>query len=476
MATLKIQSDYIASAFILSTLYFGYAQGCRSMIQKSSEQKHIFMTTAMAQIPLFTVTLGLFVEQSPLLAKSFKQYFSQNYDIDFSQELIAVVGFLTLYRIGVLTGKEMIGLYSLYGREKTQKVIAFSYIGALFAGLLAAFYSFHQDHLLSQIGLVALINVPIAFYFLTRIDLPLVTKAINGIMLLGACATIYFAIAHEKFIQEVSRAAFFSSEFYIDRWKTIREPRIESHMTPFQRIDIARFKHPHTYFQLYLNEDFQFDSEAHSLYHKPFIKGPIRLSKNSSAIKKVLILGGGDGLLAAEVINELGQDISITMVELDPEVVHTAIKHWPHMLNSVFIKNVNLDFGDAFNYLRRSSDKFDAILMDFPDPKSFDLAKLYSLEIYNMARSRLNPDGFLVLDYPQKSFEVLFSTLKAAGFVNIVGYGQGHAFIYADPLPLREDLKEKIEALPFPVQAAPQFRASKVNSIFQPTLPTLNFN
>jgi hypothetical protein len=51
-------------------------------------------------------------------------------------------------------------------------------------------------------------------------------------------------------------------------------------------------------------------------------------------------------------------------------------------------------------YVRNTTDKYDAIFIDFPYPNSYDLARLYSLEFYTYVRRALSPDGFVVLDAP----------------------------------------------------------------------------
>ena len=43
-------------------------------------------------------------------------------------------------------------------------------------------------------------------------------------------------------------------------------------------------------------------------------------------------------------------------------------------------------FDDAFRFIRNSSDQFDAIYLDFPDPRDYNLSKLYSREFYHFVR------------------------------------------------------------------------------------------
>ena len=54
---------------------------------------------------------------------------------------------------------------------------------------------------------------------------------------------------------------------------------------------------------------------------------------------------------------------------------------------------------DAFQWLRRAMaghDRYDAVIVDMPDPDSTATAKLYSTEFYALARRALAPGGRLV--------------------------------------------------------------------------------
>jgi spermidine synthase len=81
---------------------------------------------------------------------------------------------------------------------------------------------------------------------------------------------------------------------------------------------------------------------------------------------------------------------------------------------------------DAFHWLRTTSDRFDAVYVDFPAPRDYNTAVLYSREFYSMVRHHLEPDGFVAIDTPNgwcgndpNLWDVYSSTLRAAGFETI---------------------------------------------------------
>ncbi len=95
---------------------------------------------------------------------------------------------------------------------------------------------------------------------------------------------------------------------------------------------------------------------------------------------------------------------SITHVDIDRNLVILANTH-PVLtaINGYSFDDprVKTIFGDAFQYLRDyTGEPYDAIYMDFPDVKDYNLSKLYSREFFHFARLRLKEDGFAALDTP----------------------------------------------------------------------------
>ncbi|HKJ01189.1 MAG TPA: hypothetical protein VJ997_02005, partial [Longimicrobiales bacterium] len=191
---------------------------------------------------------------------------------------------------------------------------------------------------------------------------------------------------------------------------------------------------------LYLNRDFQFNSNYEELYHEWFAHVPILL--NGKVPERVLVLGGGDGLLMRELVKHEGIR-SITHVDLDSRLVGLANTD-PRLLamnhHAFADPRVHTRFGDAFQYVRRSRERFDAIYMDFPFVKDYNLSKLYSREFYHFVRDRLEEGGYAVLDAPAQNYdpvpdadgnlrvqpgdetEIYYNTIRSAGFEDVVAF------------------------------------------------------
>jgi spermidine synthase len=84
--------------------------------------------------------------------------------------------------------------------------------------------------------------------------------------------------------------------------------------------------------------------------------------------KRVLILGGGDGFVAKKVL-EKSPEATVTVVELDPEVVYCAREYFDQ--GAVLADpRVNLVIGDAMQFLAMENEKgsqFDVIIVDLTD-------------------------------------------------------------------------------------------------------------
>ncbi|MFR0358499.1 polyamine aminopropyltransferase [Streptomyces sediminimaris] len=138
---------------------------------------------------------------------------------------------------------------------------------------------------------------------------------------------------------------------------------------------------------------------------------------------RVLILGGGDGLAAREVLRHSGVR-RVDVVELDPQVVRLA-RHDPALsrLNGHVYDDprVHETTADAFRRLRTApASAYDVIIADLPDPGITASTKLYSEEFYGLARRALAPGGRLVVHAGPvvtrpRVFWTVDATLRAAG-------------------------------------------------------------
>ncbi|MHA5054595.1 polyamine aminopropyltransferase [Streptomyces sp. SD15] len=137
---------------------------------------------------------------------------------------------------------------------------------------------------------------------------------------------------------------------------------------------------------------------------------------------RVLVLGGGDGLAAREVLRHPGVR-RVDVVEIDAGVVELARRD-PALsaLNSHAYDDprVHVFTSDAFHWLRGDPATYDVVISDLPDPGITASTKLYAQEFYGLTRRVLAPDGRLTVHAGPVStrpriFWTVESTLRAAG-------------------------------------------------------------
>ena len=113
------------------------------------------------------------------------------------------------------------------------------------------------------------------------------------------------------------------------------------------------------------------------------------------AAREVLIIGGGDGAIAQEVLAHA--DIErCTLVDIDPAVVDFSREHLASIHQGVFDDprfELHIDDGAAF--VQGETERFDVIIVDSTDPLGPG-AVLFTREFYAGCHRSLTPGGVLV--------------------------------------------------------------------------------
>lgn len=187
----------------------------------------------------------------------------------------------------------------------------------------------------------------------------------------------------------------------------------------YQRIVLTQSK---AGFELFLNGNLQFASKDEAIYHEALVHPAFFAAPNA---EQVLIGGGGDGLAAREVL-KWPQVKRVVLVDLDPAVTRLG-REYPSLreLNrgALHDPRVRIINQDAMSYLAEASEqRFDIVLLDFPDPSNYSVGKLYSERFYRSVARRLNPGGAVVVQassplLARKTFWCTVTTLEASGFL-----------------------------------------------------------
>jgi spermidine synthase len=113
----------------------------------------------------------------------------------------------------------------------------------------------------------------------------------------------------------------------------------------------------------------------------------------------------------------------ITLVELDPLMTRLfSTEPLLTALNGDALKSPKLTIvnDDAFGWLDRNEALWDLIVVDFPDPSTHAIGKLYSTSFYALLAQRLAASGYAVVQatsplVARRSYWTVVTTIEAAG-------------------------------------------------------------
>ena len=128
------------------------------------------------------------------------------------------------------------------------------------------------------------------------------------------------------------------------------------------------------------------------IYHEMLTHIPIFAHGD---VKKVLIIGGGDGGMLREVTrHEIVE--KITQVEIDQQVIEMCKTHLPRHSNGAFDDpRVTIVIDDGLNFVTTTDERYDVIISDSTDPIGPGEA-LFREDFYQACKKGLNPGGVLV--------------------------------------------------------------------------------
>ena len=153
------------------------------------------------------------------------------------------------------------------------------------------------------------------------------------------------------------------------------------------------------------------------MYHEMLSHTPILAH---GAAKCVLIIGGGDGGMAREVLRHKTVE-HVTMVEIDAGVVDFSKKFLPTISNGAFDDpRLELVIADGAAFVRETEQRYDVMIVDSTDPIGPGEV-LFTDTFYDHAHALLNEDGIIVtqngvpfmqgaeLTNTMRAFKALFS-------------------------------------------------------------------
>ena len=368
-----------------------------------------FQTDLIARFIEIEILVGLVGGlSSPVLFFSFSEL-----------DAFRVVLYTWVTATGVLVGLEIPFLIRILKDEfaladLVSKVLSLDYLGALAASLLFPLWLVPQVGLMRSSFVFGGLNVLVAVWtchvFREQHRRPRLTAqayAALGVLTLGAVFSDDLVDWSERRLHE--------------------DPVVLSRSSPYQRILLTQGTGG---VRLFLDGNLQFSSLDEYRYHEALVHPGLAAVADP---RRALVLGGGDGMAVREILKDDRVE-AVTLVDLDPLMTEIFREHEGFAsLNDYALRSPRVEIvnADAFVWIESETTRYDFIVVDFPDPRTYSLGKLYTTTFYRRLRERLSPGGVAALQstsplVSRRAFWCIVETVRAAGL---------HAKPYHAPVP-----------------------------------------
>lgn len=315
-----------------------------------------------------------------------------------------------VFLIGMLVGMEIpLVMRALNARqtafnELVSRVLTFDYLGALAVSILFPLVLAPHLGLVRTGFLFGMLNIAVAFWTIHYFRHEL--HNLSGRLLRASAVLVLLAVGFGFSDRLVAwgEHGLFGDEI------------VFATNTPYQRLVITRWKDD---LRLYINGNLQFSSRDEYRYHEALVHPALQALPWAHS---ALILGGGDGLALREVLR-YPNIRRVTLVDLDPAMTRAfgqraeLVRLNRNALNDPRVQVIN---ADASIWLQHNPDVYDVAILDFPDPSSFALGKLYSVPFYALVKRHVAATGLIVVQstspfFAPHAYWTIDATLREVG-------------------------------------------------------------
>jgi spermidine synthase len=174
---------------------------------------------------------------------------------------------------------------------------------------------------------------------------------------------------------------------------------VHAENTPYQRIVVTRWKDD---LRLHLNNNLQFSSRDEYRYHEALVHpglATLPAARPRAGARRRRRAGAArDPQVPADRVGDAGRP---RPGDDAPVRQRTALRKLNQdALHSPKVQVVN---ADALQWLEENDDRFDFVVVDFPDPSNFAIGKLYSAAFYRLLEKHLNGTRWRSSSRPRRS-------------------------------------------------------------------------
>lgn len=367
--------------------------------------------------------------------------------------LAILLGGFCVIGIGFVTGQELPLLFSLIEANKAdfkvqRKIIFFDYLASFGASLFCTFLFFPYLGPLKTSALISFINfLVLILIYKVQVDEGLSTYKSKTPIL------VFFSLYFFVFFIDINGLEHTLHERNYEFFRN--DTLISKLNTPYQQVLLFAVnnktgkrvsgveevvKSPQDYsIHAHLNGSIQFVNQVgikDDPYHTYLMDSFFKLEPKR---KEVLIMGGGDGLPARQVL-QYPQVEKIEMVDLDEDWINFTRTNPVMRLNthdSLNSPRIKIYFSDAFKWMNHSKKIYDFVIVDFPEDFNLATIRTVSVQFFNDLKRSLTDHGVVVLqdDFDSKPdrelLQYIYNTAHKAQIYPLIGR-KSHSNILQD--------------------------------------------
>ena len=303
-------------------------------------------------------------------------------------------------------------LSGITGKNASSGSYAIESVGGMFAGLLVNIFILNFSGMFVGLRILLVINLLVCLLFS-------ITCGIRSqkIIMIPVCL-IFMVLPFFADLDTYTGKLFYSGQKLIFHKNT-----------PYGKLDVTMNAGQLNYFE---NGLLLFSSNNEIMNEESVHFAMIQ----HSGPKKILLVSGGISGTVSEILKY--HPIRIDYVELDPALINLG-RRYSKILND---ERIHVIHGDARRFIRQTSEKYDVVLVNLPEPSTLLINRFYSREFLMELKPMLTPGAVICESLPSTSDYVsktaaganstLVQTLKTAFRNVLILPGQRNYFLASD--------------------------------------------
>ena len=187
--------------------------------------------------------------------------------------------------------------------------------------------------------------------------------------------------------------------------------------TQYHKLVVTQWHEDHWFF---IDKLKNLSSIDEYLYYEPMTHSVFRVADR---IEKVLVIGGENGCLLRETlkyddlqrIDVISYDTLLRKLGMENQYYVSMNQH------AYEYEKVHIIHEDLLQYISKTNERYDAIFIDLPDPRSIETNRYYTIEFYNLIRTILNEGGVMITQagsplFATEAYYTIGYTINEAGF------------------------------------------------------------